>query len=288
MSKTVQGRLGGGKRKKLAEPREADFSEVGRIRGQGFGAICALQEALARHADGSPQGLKLSIEAVDAIWDLAGGASLVLEELLTDNYPEAQMAEVLSHIRQRAPHEEGFPVFFNQRLSLEPYIQLKIGHEIPTACQNPSIRGGNSPFRPYAVELVRRLRVLRAEQRSGLHQAGRATSKPTDLSKASETGRRTNRRKARKNLGDDAGLLTQIHDARPEDLTEIGDLPVFERSSAKKWAACAKALFKIAFLKPESISSLASTINDGDVEYESQIRSRIVERIGRAVVALAR
>ena len=83
-------------------------------------------------------------------------------------------------------------------------------------------------------------------------------------------------------------MRTRIYAAQPDDLEDLIKLAHFSKVTAKQWARISKAFFKQVFPNPLILDSLAKAARNPNLQYESQIRAQIVERIGRAVVAYAR
>jgi hypothetical protein len=81
--------------------------------------------------------------------------------------------------------------------------------------------------------------------------------------------------------------LRAIAAHRPKDWRTVRDLPDFTKDTKKVWRAAALQVFAAALPFPNEIAELADQINDSDVTTEGQIKARIINRVGRAVLALA-
>lgn len=271
-----------------ASPCEPD-----RLLFEGLDRIRRLRGLILRSENGLPgaatRRVQLqSLKAVDALWRIAEASSSMLRLLVLDPSSSTEFPHLQKYLRQRAPKAETFPILFNELVDLVPYRELQIGYLRETDAKNPKKRSGDSAFSPYALQLYRRLEYLRAEQRALRKGKAREFRKSSHFYRLFDSVPNKAFRKHRALTAEDFELRTKIHRAVPNDCGLVEQLPPLSKTTAKQWASCAKALFKVAFPRPESISSLASSISDSDIVYESQIRSQIVERIGRAVVALAR
>jgi len=213
-----------------------------------------------------------------ALLKIAMRATMELERVVqaTREFPGAfdDVAEIYA---EAAPKLFFWPVPFNEVAELTPYKSLRIGYDLIPP-KSPRKRTGKTVFAYYARVLLERLLSLRddclsapgatADARKSEHQ--RFVSLVEELNTSA---------------GPQSWVILQRHE--PTWTSEIARLPTFSTSSAHEWKELAKRFFQEAIPNPEQILDLANEINDADVTYESQIKAQIVERVGRAVVALA-
>lgn len=210
---------------------------------------------------------------------IAMTATMELERVFenTREFPLA-FGDVAEFFRDVAPHIYFWPVPFNEAMDLEPYRKLRIGHDLINS-QAPNKRTGRTPFAYYAQILVQRIEFFRQECQSGEAKAAHEAQKRRTEQLVSFVERLS---------GANASVpWLALHKFQPAWLDELGQLPEFSKASESSWTDAAKRFFKEAIPAPEQIQDLAKAINDKEVTYESQLRARIVERVGRAVKALA-
>lgn len=183
---------------------------------------------------------------------------------------------------------DSFPVNYNEMIDLSPYKKLKIGYAL-TKSKSPKKRSGASPFSQYAEIIFLALREVVVEQ-SANREGGKLLA-AVNASKEIRSNIYANKKYRQillRGLSEEAisfkdKINATLMSCDPETLAPLADL-----YRAEDWAHVGKELLKKAYPKCEEIKSLAAAIGDGEVKYESQIRARIIERIGRAVLALAR
>jgi hypothetical protein len=262
-------------------------AELEQLRADGIRLLRRLL-AIARSNATSEDEQAASLFATELLLGLSADSAKFLRTLVADDEAAKAFPQLCRHVRRIAPRRREFPILFNELSDLTPYRRLAIGYLLRES-KNPKLRGGKSPFSPYALQIVRRLEYLRAEQlaiRDGRMDRFRAAPAWRRYQHDSVPNRSF---RSHRDLSDEEFLLRhRIHSSTPDDAQSLTKLPILSKATAKQWKTIAKAFFKKAFPKPEEIPSLSNAINDSDIEYESQIRSQIVERVGKAVVALAR
>jgi hypothetical protein len=227
-----------------------------------------------------------AVLAFNAYWDLTEKMVHELNKFVVDENIAQKHPWLNGWIKFFVQKRNFFPINYNELVDLSPYGKLKIGHRVLEK-KSAKIRAGNSAFYPYAVHLVKRISELNFKQRQKnnpefAQSIALMTKLQLDrcLTIWSSDLQVEYKEKA---------LFNKIYTTEYNDIRALTELPFFpDKESAKQWAKICKELFKKTFPKCEDIKSLAAAIGDGEVRYESQIRARIVERIGRAVISLAR
>lgn len=210
---------------------------------------------------------------------IAMTATMELERVFenTREFPLA-FGDVAEFFRDVAPHLYFWPVPFNEAMDLERYRKLRIGYDLIDS-RAPNKRTGRTVFARYARILVQRIEFFRQELGTDEEKAAHEEKKRRTEQLVSFVERLSGP------TASSPWLL--LHKHQPAWLDEIAQLPDFSKTSARSWTDAAKRFFKEAILAPEQVLDLARAINDEDVTTEFQIRARIVERVGRAVKALA-
>ena len=243
---------------------------------------------IARSKSDEDEHRRAALIATQLIWELSDNCAEFLRKIVTDD----EVAREYPHLRQfvihHAKRRKVFPILFSEMVDLAPYRKLEIGYLLKES-QNPKLRSGKSVFSPYALQIVRRLEFLRAEQLAKIKGAEDGFLKSRGYSTYLRDSVPNRASKTHRDLPEEEfEMRLRIHSAISEDLDAVTKLPPLTKKTAKQWGAVSKAFFKQVFPKPEDLPSLSKAINDSDIEHESQIRAQIVERVGRAVAALAR
>jgi len=175
-----------------------------------------------------------------------------------------------------------WPIPFNEVEDTGKYSTLRIGYlAIPS--RNPSKRTGGTIFSVYALALVMRLRVLRAERLMNSKIVSREIRSASALRvkhHAAQWGTRRPQDPKKE-------PIRAIAVCRPADHAAFKDLPDFTKETREAWRLASLEILKLALPPLNEIDELSKQINDGDATTEAEIRARITTRIGRAVVALA-
>ncbi len=195
---------------------------------------------------------------------------------------EGGNAEVRGFVEETIPLQHDWPILFNQMEDLRRYERLRIGY-FATPSRNPKKRSGNTVFSNYALALILKIRALRAE---GLLHLGSTPSRATPALEQ-RIHNYIDLCKMWNSSDPSAAHYLAISKLRPTSLAAFGALPEFSKRTAQEWRSTALNVLSQAIPRINEITELASQINDGDVVSEGQIRARITQRIGRAVVALA-
>jgi hypothetical protein len=242
---------------------------------------------LALRKNESERGKIASIHAINRILGIGMSCTTLIHQVLRGKASSGEHPHLVKHLQERATNLPVFPILFSETVDLAPYRELKIGYCCWNS-QNPKIRSGKSAFSPYAKHLVLRLSWIRSEQRArskGQLENFRA-SEAYKCYLEFEIPRRGTQ--WFQNMSEEeVKMRERIHMAQPENLEDVAKLPRFCKASSKQWAQIAKNFFKTVFPNPLELSSLAKAAMNPNLDYESQMRAQIVERIGRAVVALA-
>jgi len=228
-----------------------------------------------------------SFQAIDEILEIARITTAWLQLDCIDDDGIKNWPHLRFYLNERVMFADSFPINYNEMLDLLPYKKLKIGYGL-TRSKNPKKRFGSSPFSQYAETIYLTLKEQVVEQRAIL-KGGEALSEFKE-SKRMRSEMYANEEYSRillRGLSEE-DLVFRTRFERIFLSFNSDDLkPLAYLCEPKDWAEAAKVFFKAAFPKCEEIKSLAAAIGDGEVKYESQIRARIVERIGRAVRVLA-
>jgi len=270
-----------------AENSQTARVEIERLRADGLRLISRLR-TLARSKDETKEARITALMATDLIWGLSVDSVDFLRKIVTDAEVGKEFRHLRSFLSHHAPRRKEFPILFNELVDLAPYRGLQIGYLLKES-KNPKLRGGKSAFSPYALQLVRRLEFLAAEQKA--MRLGRIEVFHKSLAyrryQLDSVPNRTS--KLHRDLSEEEFSMRKlIHSAAPEDIELLAGIPPLAKATKDQWMRLSKAFFKKVFPKPEELTSLSISINDSDIIHESQIRAQIVVRIGRAVGALAR
>ena len=262
-------------------------AEIESLRAVGLRLIQRLC-GIARSKSDEDERRRAALIATDMIWALSVDSANFLRKIVTDD----EVAREFPHLRQfvihHAKRRKAFPVLFSEMVDLAPYRGLEIGYLLKES-QNPKLRSGKSVFSPYALQITRRLEFLRAEQLAKIEGAEDRFRKSRGYSSYLRDSVPNRASKTHRDLPEEEfEMRLRIHSAIPKDLDAVTKLAPLTKKTAKQWGVVSKAFFKQVFPKPEDLPSLSKAINDSDIEHESQIRAQIVERVGRAVAALAR
>ncbi|MFM8338125.1 MAG: hypothetical protein ACKODK_21420 [Opitutaceae bacterium] len=188
----------------------------------------------------------------------------------------------LQFIEDIVSSQHHWPVPFNETEDLRRYAKLRIGY-LATPSRSPKKRTGGTVFSSYALALVLKLRVLRAEQLMAQPKLSREVRSACQLRvKYHVASWGLDRPKDPKKEP-----LRAIAVYRPMNSTSLLSLPEFTKVSAEAWRSASLEILGLALPPLNEINELASQINDRDATTEAEIRARITTRIGRAVVALA-
>lgn len=255
---------------------------------QDFQRLLDRLSAMAMSEDPARVARIASVKSTQLILEFATASTWFLRRIITHPEISEKHSHVLSYLRDQAATYPTFPILFHEKMDLSPYENLQIGYRSRHS-NDPRVRSGNSAFSPYACQLIRRLEWVRIEQKairegkwerliaSGPYQFYQGMSIP-DRSYG-----------WCKNMSEEEfHMLTRIHAEQPDDLEDLVNLDPFSKVTAKQWARIAKTFFKQVFPNPLKLKSLAKAARNPNLQYESQIRAQIVQRIGRAVVAYAR
>jgi len=272
----------------------------------------ALIRRLGEISDGKDQ--KLSCSGILWLWALAQDSTYQLNKRVFNKYFIENHAHLKAFLLEKIKSREFFPINFNEKIDMLPYRKLNIGYSLLES-KNPKSRSGESVFSLYAKRLIKHLlhdvlkqkaiRVGVGSKSSRLFRSKYGHDPMVQMPTAVRLGNKSipkldfgtipfrpfrspHFRKPTKEEKDFSKRLKQVDITADNNFKRLVELPEFSKTSAKKWAEASKDLFKKAYPKCEEIESLAMAIGDGEVKYESQIRARIIERIGRAVLALAR
>jgi hypothetical protein len=261
--------------------------EVEALRLDGLRLIRRLR-SVAQSKSEDKEAKRAATIATDLIWALSVDSANFLRTVATDD----EVAREYPHLRQFVSHyakrRKVFPVLFSEMVDMAPYKRLEIGYLLKES-QNPKLRSGKSVFSPYALQITRRLEFLRAEQLAKIEGAEDRFRKSRGYLSYLRDSVPNRASKTHRDLPEEEfEMRLRIHSAIPKDLDAVTKLAPLTKKTAKQWGVVSKAFFKRVFPKPEDLHSLSKAINDSDIEHESQIRAQIVERVGRAVAALAR
>jgi hypothetical protein len=272
----------------------------------------ALMRRLEEISDGKDQ--ELACSGLLWLWALAQDSTHQLNKRVFQKYYIENHAHLRAFLLEKIKSREFFPINFNEKIDMIPYRKLSIGYSLLES-KNPKSRSGESAFSLYAKKLIKHLLYSVLKQKAIRDGVGSKSSKlfrskygrdpmiqvPTAFRWGDKSFpkldfgtipfrpfRSPHFRKPTKEEKDFTKRLKQVDVTADVNFKRLVELPEFSKTSAKKWAEASKDLFKKAYPKCEEIESLAMAIGDGEVKYESQIRARIIERIGRAVLALAR
>lgn len=266
------------------DPVRAEIESLRAVGIRLFLRLCGI----ARSKSDEDERRRAALIATDVIWGLSYDCANFLRKIVTDD----EVAREYPHLRQfvirYAKRRKVFPILFSEMVDLAPYRKLEIGYLLKDS-QNPKLRSGKSVFSPYALQIVRRLEFLRAEQLAKIEGVEDRFRKSHDYSRYLRDSVPNRASKAHRDLSEEEfEMRLRIHSATPKDLDAVTKLPPLTKKTQKQWCVVSKAFFKQVFPKPEENSSLSNAISDSEIEHESQIRAQIVERVGRAVAALAR
>jgi hypothetical protein len=262
-------------------------AEIESLRAVGLRLIQRLR-GIARSKSDEDERRRAALIATDMIWALSVDCAEFLRKIVTVD----EVAREFPHLRQfvihHAKRRKVFPILFSELVDLTPYRKLEIGYLLKES-QNPKLRSGKSVFSPYALQITRRLEFLRAEQLAKIKGTEDRFRKSPGYSSYLRDSVPNRASKTHRDLPEEEfEMRLRIHSAIPKHLDAVAKLAPLTKKTAKQWGVVSKAFFKQVFPKPEDIPSLSKAINDSDIEHESQIRAQIVERVGRAVAALAR
>jgi hypothetical protein len=187
-----------------------------------------------------------------------------------------------------APFSEHWPVLFNEKADLTAYRSLRIGYQLLQS-KNPRKRGaGSGMFAFLAKALIARLTSLRI-----LAHLPEDFDAPVRHNFAqSLTTRQRHRNLADSGPDLPAVRLAELH-ARIDAYTPnwsrtLVSLKDFTTESASEWRKYGQKLFKEVFPKPETVPEFARLVlNPEDRKLGSVIRSRIIVRVGKAIVSAA-
>ena len=217
-----------------------------------------------------------------ALLEIASHATAQLERVFqTARKVPAEFDDVTELFCEVAPGLAFWPVPFNEVMDFKPYKALGIGYARLDS-KSPRKRTGATVFAYYARLLVQRIEFLRQE--CGI---GEGASPSAEHDACNRWNQLVIPFIEKLSSASAPPPLLLIQKYRPAWLGELGQLPDFSKASAPLWTAVAKRFFGEAIPAPEQVDDLAKAINDADVTYDSEIRARIVERVGRAVKALA-
>jgi hypothetical protein len=185
-----------------------------------------------------------------------------------------------------SPVVEHWPVLYNSTTDLTEYKLLRIGHQLLQS-KNPKKRGAGAGLYAFlGKEIVSRLDVLRV----AALLPGNGSERATLLGRLAATHQRRNLGAADEALPKKTltGWQQKIWSYMPNWSGSLENLPDFTSKTASEWKTLGQKLFKEALPFPEKTPELRSTIlNKGDREHDSVIRTRIVYRVGKAIVSAA-
>lgn len=205
------------------------------------------------------------------------------EHLLSEGKASSATRDHLAQIAAQLPE---WPITYNELSDLSPFNALKIGYrDIPP--KDPKARTGKTIFSQFASEVVKRMDFIRkTDTAKRLGQRWRDYRKWEAL-KAKYDAQYDWAR----GMSSDERLknpLAAIHVCKVQCTPEIESLGEFEKANGDAWRRVGEEFFKEVFPQCHRIDSLAKEINDADVTLDSQIRAKIILRVGRAIAALAR
>jgi hypothetical protein len=177
-----------------------------------------------------------------------------------------------------------WPIPYNEVEELSRYDGLRIGY-LAVPSRNPKKRTGATVFSEYALALVLKLRVLRAQHMLTLPDLD------SDLRSACELRVRAYAAQWSQGVPVKEALkqpFRAIALYRPREDASFGRLPELSPETAAEWRSAAVQLLVEALPPANQLIALADQISDADVTTEAQIRARIHQRVGRAVIALAK
>ena len=197
--------------------------------------------------------------------------------------PDSKDPVTRQFIEDLVSSQHHWPIPYNQVEDLSRYDGLRIGY-LAVPSRNPKKRTGATVFSEYALALVLKLRVLRAERLLTLPDLDPSLRTACEL-RVNFYVAQWSQGPAVKNALEKPFHAIALH--RPREDANFGRLPEFSRDTAEVWRVAAVQLLVDALPPANQLAALAEQISDADVTTEGQIRARIHQRVGRAVLALA-
>lgn len=189
--------------------------------------------------------------------------------------------------RDLGPVVEHWPILFNETADLTEYKSLRIGHQLLQS-KNPKKRGaGGGLYAFLGKELVSRLDALRI----AALLPGDGVRRKDFLDNLSSNHKRRNLDDADETLSPKllAEWQGKIWTYTPKWAAELEHLPDLTEDTSDKWKTEGQRLFRDVFPSPEKIPELRNSIlNEDDKDHASVIRTRIVYRVGKAIISAAK
>ena len=191
--------------------------------------------------------------------------------------------------KEKTPFHPFLPVLYDDHFDIKEFRKFRVGHEMVPS-KNPRKRSNpkEDAFARYALNLYQRIIsyqsrynpleiVFREDSENYFQFENRDHAQEIvgyyDLVRERrKTKRYTNR----------------LRKTTPEWVYTIGQLPYFDAECAEVWRKNCQELFQHTFPKSDLIDELAGLISYPYNQSAAQIQARIIDRIGRAVLSMAR